>query len=176
MKLLCLYLVFNAITATGFCQTNNTKDGRFHDDLLEHLVGKWHDTATAHGSVFTSEVEVKWVLNHQYLLLHLRSNEIVPWWGTEMEYYQYIGYNHKKNRYTIHGMSIEGDQDLSEGFSYGFKENDVVKTVAKFSDTKNIIQRYFWNASTDSWLIESRNEEDGVESEVFLNMKLTRAK
>ena len=136
------FLLMAALIATiSFAQSKeDTIDHRFHDGLLDHLVGEWNDTATAHGSVFTSQVEAKWVLNHQYLLIHLKSNEIIPWWHVPMEYYAYIGYNHYQKRYTIHGMSIEGDEDLSEGFSYGYRNGNDFKTIAKFGIDTSIVR------------------------------------
>ncbi|MEO6721556.1 MAG: hypothetical protein ABIN67_14400 [Ferruginibacter sp.] len=166
-------IIFSSATAQN---ANDTIDRRFHDDLLDHLVGEWHDTAVAHGSTFTSEVEASWVLNHQYLLLHLKSNEVVPWWGVQMEYYQYIGYNHYKHRYTIHGMSIEGDEDLSEGFNYGYRNSNEFKVVAKFGADTNVIQRFNWQPESKSWRIQSTPEIKGKEGEIFLDMKLTAVK
>ncbi len=156
--------------------TEDTTGNHFRDDLLDHLVGDWSDSSTAHGSAFTSNVDVRWVLNHQYLLIHLKSKELVPWWHTEMEYYQYIGYNHYQNRYTVHGMSIEGDEDLSEGFCYGYRTGNDFKTVAKFGADTNIVQHFIWHPETNTWNIQSRPEINGKEGEIFLDMKLTAAK
>lgn len=176
MKVLFLLLTAFSITTASFAQTKeDTTDDRFHDDLLDHLVGKWHDTAVAHGSTFTSEIDASWVLNHQYLLIHLKSNEVVPWWGVQMEYYEYIGYNHYKQRYTIHGMSIEGDEDLSEGFSYGYRNGNDFKNIAKFGADTNIVQHLIWQPESNIWLIQSRPEINGKEGELFLDMKLTAA-
>ncbi|MBX2923961.1 MAG: hypothetical protein KF746_17310 [Chitinophagaceae bacterium] len=175
MKKLLLLLVKIFVVTTVFTQTKDTTDGRFHDDLLDHLVGNWHVTAVAHGSRFTSEMDARWILNHQYLLIHLKSNEVIPWWGVEMEYYQYIGYNRNKQRYTIHGMSIEGDADLSEGFFYGYRSGNEFKTVAKFSSDTSVVQRLIWQPDMNTWLIQSRPEINGKEGAVFLEMKLTKA-
>lgn len=175
MKKIYLLSIKVLIVITSFAQTTDSTDKRFHDDLLDHLVGNWHDTSVAHGSKFTSEVDARWVLNHQYLLLHLKSNEVVPWWGVQMEYYQYIGYNHYKQRYTIHGMSIEGDEDLSEGFSYGYRNGNDFKIVAKFSVDTSVVQHLIWQPKSKTWLIQSKVVTNGKEGELFLDMKLTRA-
>src|ERR1051325_384241 len=100
MKRICSLCIVIFIAVSLFAQnTEDTTDHRFHDDLLNYLVGKWNVTAVAHGSTFTSKIEANWVLNHQYMLIHLKSNEVIPWWGVEMEYYEYIGYNHYKQLY-----------------------------------------------------------------------------
>jgi hypothetical protein len=132
MKQVCFYLIATLITLSVSAQKEDTTQKRFHDDLLDHLVGEWNNTAVAHGSTFTSHVEAKWVLNHQYLLIHLKSDEIIPWWGVPMEYYQYIGYNHNKKRYTVHGMSIEGDEDLSEGLATAIVTATALRQLQKW--------------------------------------------
>ena len=173
------YLVFLTvlISIASFAQNDqDTARPRFNDDLLDHLIGNWHDTAVAHGHAFTSAVDVSWVLNHQYVLIHLKSNEIVPWWHVQMEYFQYIGYNHHRQRYTVHGMSIEGDEDLSEGFCYGYRNGNEFKIIARFGPDTNIVQRFIWHPETNSWLVQSRPEIKGKEGDVFLEMKLVAVK
>jgi len=177
MKQVIALIITTLICFASFSQNAaDTTDKRFHDDLLDHLVGNWHDTAVAHGSVFTSEVDANWVLNHQYLLIHLKSNEVVPWWHVQMEYDEYIGYNHYQQRYIVHGMSIEGDEDLSEGFSYGYRNGNDFKTITKFSADTNIVQHFIWKPVSNTWLIQSRPEINGKEGELFLEMKLTSVK
>ncbi|TKK65390.1 hypothetical protein FC093_19975 [Ilyomonas limi] len=174
MKQVYFLLIVIIIATTSFAQnTEDTTDHRFHDDLLDHLVGKWNVTSIAHGSPFTSVIDASWILNHQYLVIHLKSNEVIPWWHVQMEYYEYIGYNHYQKRYTVHGMSIEGDEDLSEGFSYGYRNGNDFKTVAKFGADANIVQHFIWHPETNSWNIQSRQEINGKEGDIFLDMKLT---
>jgi len=172
-----IFFLLSLVVSQSFSQdTKDTTDRRFHDDLLNHLVGKWDVTSVAHGGHFTADLEASWVLNHQYLLIHLKSHEIIPWWSVQMEYYEYIGFNHYKQRYTFHGMSIEGDEDFSEGFGYGYRNGNDFKTVAKFGVDTNIIQHTIWQPASNTWLIQSRQEINGKESEVFLDMKLTAVK
>ena len=172
-----MIILFAFFSTSSFAQnTEDTTDRRFHDDLLDHLVGNWHDTATAHGHMFTTEVDVSWVLNHQYLLIHLKSNEVIPWWHVQMEYYEYIGYNHYQQRYTVHEMTIEGDEDPSEGFSYGFRNGNEFKTVSKIGVDSLIVQRFTWAPASGTWTIKSNWVIAGKEGDVFLDMKLVAVK
>jgi len=75
----------------------DTTDGRFHDDLLNHLVGQWDVTTIAHGSPFTATLEGDWVLNHQYLHIHFKSHEVIPWLHMQMEYEEFSGITTAKN-------------------------------------------------------------------------------
>src|SRR4051794_18743525 len=71
---LCLLMSFNS-----FAQTReDTTDWRFHDDLLNHLVGKWNVTGITYGEPNKETLEADWVMDHQYLRIHEKSKEIIP--------------------------------------------------------------------------------------------------
>src|SRR5450432_2852444 len=102
------YILFIAalIYNPSFAQNaEDTTDGKFHDDLLNHLVGKWNITSVAHGFSSTAVLEAEWVLNHQFLHYHLKSNEAIPWIHMPMEIECFISYNHNSKRYVVLGMS-----------------------------------------------------------------------
>ena len=178
MKQVYFLFITALLYIPSFAQTaEDTTDGRFHDDLLNHLVGKWNITSIAHGSPFTSDLEAAWVMNHQHLRIHLKSHEIIPWWHVQMEYEEFIGYNKTSKRYVVHGMSIEPyEYDPSEGFCYGYRSGNEFKTVAKFGFDSLIVQRFTWDPASLSWSIKSNWVIAGKEGEVFLDMKLVTAK
>jgi hypothetical protein len=174
-----IILIFlSTLSIRAFAQnTQDTTDWRFHDDLLDRLVGKWDVTSVAHGSPFTSALEADWVMNHQHLRIHLKSHEIIPWWHVQMEYEEYIGYSHVSNRYIVHVMSIEGyDYDPSEGFCYGYRTGNEFKTFAKFGSDSLIVQRFNWLPASRTWNIKSTWIINGKEGEVFLELNLVAAK
>lgn len=152
----------------------DTTDRYFHDDLLDHFVGKWNITSVAHGHTFTAKFEAAWVLNHQFLRIHLQGNEVVPWFGVPMEYEEFIGYNHNSKRYIVHGMSIEGlDDDPSGGFCYGYRNGNEFKTAANFGIDSLVVQTFVWEPASGTWHIASRWVINEKEGELFLDMKLT---
>jgi hypothetical protein len=172
-----MLIVISALLASPtFAQsTADTADGRFHDDLLDHLVGKWDVTSIAHGDSSTAVIMAEWVLNHQFLHYRFIGNETIPRIGTPMEIECFIGYNHVNKRYVVLGMSIFG-VDFFEGFSYGSRNGNEIKVLQKpnnEADDTNI-QTYIWEPTTDSWTIQSRPEVGGKEGEVFLDMQLVR--
>ena len=178
VTVIALFVVLLIKAPGSFAQsTEDITDGRFHDDLLNHLVGKWDVTAMAHGSKFTSDLDAAWVMNHQHLHIHLKSHEIIPWWNVQMEYEEFIGYNHNSKKYVVHGMSIEGyEGDPSEGFCYGYRDGNEFKTEAKFGTDSLIVQRFTWQPASGTWTIKSNWVIAGVEGEIFLDMKLVAAK
>ncbi len=173
MMVICLFTTL-AILAQS---PEDTADERFHDDLLNHLVGKWDMTSVAHGSHFTAVFEAAWVMNHQHLRIHSKSHEIIPWLQVQMEFEALIGYSHVNKRYIVHGMSVEGyDHDPSEGFCYGYRTANEFKTVAKFGSDSLIVQRYIWQPLSGTWNIKSAWVIAGKEEEPFLELKLVAVK
>lgn len=180
MKQLRFLLITAFITTASFAQNKeDTTDHSFHDNLLDHLVGKWNVSAVAHGFPSTAVIEASWAYNHQHLHLHFKGNDTIPWIGTPMEFDYFIGYNHNYNRYVIHGMSVFGD-DNDEGFWYASRNDNELKITGKpiitSSSDSMVVQRLTWQPETNTWLIQSRQSANGKEGDVFLDMKLTAAK
>jgi hypothetical protein len=162
------------IASSAFAQAGGGH--KFQDDLLDRFIGKWDATLNGHGSKFTSQYEGEWVINHQFFHFYCKTNEVVPWLGAPMEYEYFIGYNHPDKRYVVHGMSVHGSDDY-EGFCYASRNGNELTMVQKGTDsTKVVVQRYTYDPTSNSWLIQSRRRISGKEGDVFLEIKLTAAK
>ncbi|MEP6947678.1 MAG: hypothetical protein ABI863_00325 [Ginsengibacter sp.] len=178
MKRVYFLIIATLITSITFAQkVADTTNGQLHDDLLDHLVGKWNITSVAHGFSSTAVLGAEWVLNHQFLHYHLKSNEAIPWIHMQMEIDCFISYNHSSKHYVVLGMSVFGVDDF-EGFCYGYRNGNELKLIQKGNnktDPTNI-QRYTWEPISKSWAIQSRRVIAGKEGDVFLDMKLVAAK
>lgn len=175
-KFFIICIVVNMLTTASVVAQGKTDSSanQFRDELLDHLVGKWDITSFAHGSPFTATMEAEWVLHHQFLHVRFKGNEVVPWFGVPMEYEEFIGFNHKQNRYVVGGFSIEGSDDF-EGFCYAAREGNGLKLLQKSNDgAKTVVQRMIWEPGSGSWIIQSRNESAGKKGKIFLDMKLVK--
>ncbi len=131
MKHIYFLIIATLITSITFAQTTeDTTNTQLHDDLLNHLVGKWNITSVAHGFSSTAVLEAEWVLNHQFLHYHLKSNEVIPWIHMQMEIDCFISYNHISKHYVVLGMSVFGVDDF-EGFCYGYRNGNELKLIQK---------------------------------------------
>src|SRR5687768_17166891 len=83
-------------------------DARFYDALLDQLVGKWDVSAVVNGQKFTLDREAEWVMDHQYLRLHEKSREVIPWLKVPFERTIFIGYNHDSKRYLVYELTVHG--------------------------------------------------------------------
>ncbi len=179
IRFLCTLAALSILTSPGFSQsTVDTTDGRFYDDLLDNLVGKWEASATVHKAKFTLRFDVDWVLNHQYLRVHFISNEIVPWLKVPFESQSFFGYDRMKKRYTFHELTVHGDSGpYEEALSGADRTGDEFLLVKKQADADRVIVQIFsWNPDSGTWRIVSRLLEGEIMGEPFLQMDLHRVK
>ena len=178
-KCLVALLYFFFCMNGAFSQNpEDTTDGLFHDDLLNHLVGKWDVSGVVRGNPFTWNMEAQWVMNHQYLRIDQKSREIVPWLNVRYEGVYFIGYNHSSKRYVVHEMSVKGDGDQTELPYYAYRSGNQLKLVEKWgpgSDTLTV-QRFTWEPASGSWHIEGGLVIAGKKELPMSDMKLVAAK
>ena len=177
-KTATLIIVFLILAPCSFAQTTrDTTDNRFHDDLLDHMVGKWDVSATVHGQKFTLDREAEWVLNHQYLRIYEKSREIIPWLKVPFERTIFIGYNHRSERYLVYELTVHGgDGPIEpEGFTYGVRTGNELKMVLKGPEIV-IYQTLTWEPASESWHFQGRRVIEGKEQEPHVNQKAIRVK
>ena len=172
--MLCACITFNTSAQTK----EDTTDGCFHDDLLNHLVGTWKVTAIANDNTFTATIKAEWVMNHQYLHIYEKANENISWLHAPLEVEFFIGYNHISKHYVVHEMTVFGSDGSYEGFCYAYRDNNEIKLIKKCESDSNTItvQHFIWEPTTTSWHSEMRQMINGKEGEVLVDQKLVASK
>lgn len=177
-KMITLIIIIVVLAPCSFAQTGSDTTRRFYDDLLNNFVGKWDVSATVHGQKFTLEREAEWVMNHQYLRIHEKSSEVIPWLKIPFERTIFIGYNHLSKRYVVYELTVHGaDGPLQpEGFSYADRTGNELKLVIKKGSEPFITQRFTWEPESRSWHFQGRLVIDGKEQEPHVDQKAVRVK
>ena len=148
------------------------EDVIFHDALLDKMAGSWTMTGTIAGAPTTHKVEVRWVLNHQFLQIHEVSIEAKPDGTPQYEAMPMIGYDNTDKRYVVHWIDTFGGR-YSETLGYGVREGDEIKFVFEYPEGSfNTIFRWNEAAGTWQWLMEQKDEK-GQWAE-FGNMTMSR--
>jgi hypothetical protein len=132
-------------------------DARFHDDLLDHMVGQWVVDVNVYGHKFTSDRQVEWVLGHQYLRIQEKSREVVPWLKKQFERVMYIGYNHGRKRYVVYELNVHGADVPTEpeGFTYASRSGNELTVDHKNGAEVLGRSRLVWDPSSRTWLMQS---------------------
>ncbi len=174
-----IYFLLATVFIAGVSIAQNredTTDGRFHDDLLDHLVGKWNVNGIVHGMKFQNlNLEATWIMNHQYLQIHEKGTDTVPFIKMPWEAMFIIGYNHSTKQYVFYEFTVRGVDEPYEGFSYASRSGNKLKVFSKLSTKEMIIQSFTWQPSSNSWHLELRIKKDGKEGEPYLDLKAISA-
>jgi Protein of unknown function (DUF1579) len=144
-----------------------------HDDVLEHLAGKWR----MDGHVMAHEahhlLEAEWVLNHQFLRLHEKTAPDAPPSEQRYEAIWFLGYDNVSERYVLHLMDVFGAR-FSETLGYGTREGNRIRFIFEYPDGP-FHTTLEWNPQKDAWewLMEQKDKR-GQWSE-FGDLTLVRA-
>ncbi len=171
MKSLHFIIAIFICTSLSAQNSVDTADHRFHDDLLNHFVGTWNVSGVVHGMQFQNlKLEATWVMNHQYLQIHEKGTDTVPFIKMPWEAMFIIGYNHNSSRYVFYEFSVRGIDEPWEGFSYATRIGNKLKVSSKISSDEFINQYFIWEPASKSWHLEIRLEKAGKEGQPYLDL------
>jgi len=145
---LCVLLTSFGTNRIAGSQPQGPLDGPnrvFHDDLLEGFVGDWKLTRKIRGQTLQNSVHAEWVLNHQFLFLHMKDVNSPP----HYEAMVYIGYDNTSERYVAHWIDVFGGR-VSETMGYGTRAGNAIRFNFEYPDGP-FHNTLTWNAETKSW-------------------------
>jgi hypothetical protein len=173
-RMLALALLIGFCAIAQDARSVDDPDPVFHDDLLDHLVGRWVIAGTVHGQSTQQALEAEWVLNHQFLRIHEKSVENVAGTNAPFEALYFIGYDIPKKRYVAHLIDVFGGEE-SEVLGYGERRGNVITLVFEYPDAR-IANQFTWLPTSKTWKIVNGPEDTSGESKPFMELTATPAK
>jgi len=146
-------------------------DGRnriFHDDFLENLSGDWKLTGKVGGRQIEHSVKAEWVLNHQFLLIHMK-DVAVP---SQYEAMVFVGYDNTSERYVAHWIDVFGGR-FAETLGYGKRDGNSIKFVFEYPDGP-FHNTFTWNPKEKTWQMFLQQKDAGGKWVVFAEETLRR--
>jgi hypothetical protein len=144
----------------------------FEDALLDKMVGHWRLSGTVGGHSAVHTVEAKWILNHQFLLIH----EIeTADGGTGKPLYEampLIGYDHMSDRYVAHWIDVFGGR-FSETLGFGVRNGDEVNLVFEYPDGP-FHTDFVWDDAYHVWHWHMTQKDGTGKWSEFANFTLSR--
>ena len=125
--------VLCALTLTlvvfGFARAQEPLDGRTGRSTMsyENLVGEWKLTRQIRGRSLENTVTVEWVLNHQFLRVHMKDVQKPP----QYEAMVFIGYDNTSERYVVHWIDVFGGR-ASETLGCGVRSGNSIKFIFEY--------------------------------------------
>jgi hypothetical protein len=162
MKRTVPFLLLFGLSVAGFgvCAVHAQEpiDGLNHpfkDELVENLVGDWKLTRQIRGQTVQNTLKVEWVLNHQFLRLHMK-DVATP---AQYEAMIFLGYDNASDRYVVHWIDIFGGR-FSETLGYGKRDGNSIKFIFEYPDGP-FHNTFTWNPAEKTWtfLMEHKNKE-----------------
>src|SRR5579863_6787257 len=118
-----------SLTPAAFCQQPT-----FHDDLLDHLAGKWVLQGAIAGQKTVHDVDAQWVLEHQYLSIHEVSREKTARGVPTYEANVFIGWDQKLAQYVCVWLDTYGGMS-PESFAGARRHGDEIPFIFKGTDS-----------------------------------------
>lgn len=166
--LLLITLLIAFVQPVAFAQAPSP----WRDDLVDHMAGTWNLDGQVMGRDAHHKVEAEWVLNHQFLRIHEKTDSRAPSSERSYEAIWFLGYDTTSKRYVLHLMDIFGGR-FSETLGYGSRHDNEIQFVFDYPDG-SFHTAYRWSPSTDTWqwLMEQK-DKDGKWTK-FADLKLAR--
>lgn len=165
-------LVFIAcFSITPHLPAQEPLDGRnriFRDDLLDNLAGDWKLTRKIRGQSVENSVKVEWVLNHQFLRLHMKDASSPP----NYEAMIFIGYDNTSERYVVHWIDVFGGR-FSETLGYGKRSGQSIKFIFEYPDGP-FHNTFTWQPETKTWIFLMEHKDRTGKWGVFAEDMLRR--
>jgi hypothetical protein len=143
------------------------------DDLVDHMRGAWKLQGKIMGRDAHHEVRAEWVLNHQFLSIHEKTETDAPDSEHRYEASWFLGYDPVSDRYVLHLLDVFGGR-FSETLGYGTRDGNAIRFVFEYPDGP-FHTTYRWSAQDDSWEWVMEQKDKAGKWTTFADLKLTRA-
>jgi hypothetical protein len=158
MKTFLLALVF-ALPASAQEQVDGPKR-IFQDAFIEQLAGDWHLDRKIRGREVRNAVRAQWVLNHQFLQLHMKDVADPP----AYEALVYIGYQYADQRYIVHWLDVFGGKFSAIG--YGKRSGNSIEFAFQYDDGP-FFNTFSWDPLARGWTFTMQSVGKDGERRLF---------
>ena len=144
-------LLLSLLLAAGAA---GAQDRTFNDPFIQQLAGDWTLTRQIRGKEVENTVHAEWVLNHQFLQVHMTDSAQPP----AYEALIYVGYQYAEQRYVVHWLDVYGGKGSAIG--YGKRSGDSIEVAFQYEDGP-FFNTLTWDTLGQGWTfkMESINKD-----------------
>ena len=165
-KPVIMMLLFLSVCAPAGAQ--GPRNEVFKDDLLDNLVGEWKLVRKMRGRITENVVKADWVLNHQFLRIHMRHVENPPAYEATI----FIGWDHMQERYVVHWLDVVGGRS-SQTLGYGTRNGNTIKFAFAYPEHP-FVNTFSWNPQDQTWNFLMQQKNPNKSWTVFAEDNLSR--
>lgn len=147
----------------------------FQDILLERMTGSWILKGTIAGQEVTHDIEVSWILEHQYLQISEISREKDADGTAAYEALVLIGWDSDSSKYACLWLDVTGGEGISAQAVIGYAERDgdEIPFLFKMNEESVWHTTFVYDRITDTWQWNMDGEDNG-KFKPFARVILTR--
>lgn len=140
------------------------------DDFLDKMVGSWHLGGKFEGQPVNHSVEIRWVLNHQFIEIH--EKDLNPPKAGDVAYdaMVYVGYDPGHQRYIAHWLDVFGGGAGTLG--YGKRVGSAIEFDFEYPG-QPWLTTFRRDAPSNAWQWRMRTKTKQGQWVETANMKLT---
>jgi hypothetical protein len=139
----------------------------FKDEFIENLYGAWKLTRKIRGKEVENKVKAEWVLNHQFLQLHMKDVAVPP----AYEALVLIGYAHLDKKYVAHWCDIYGGKFSAVG--YGKRSGNSIEFEFQYP-AGPFCNTFTWDAKAKGWTFRMESQSKDGKRALFAEDTLRR--
>ena len=139
----------------------------FKDPFIENLAGDWKLTRKIRGKEVTNTVKAEWVLNHQFLQIHMKD-------AAEPSAYEaivLIGYAYADEKYVAHWCDTFGGKFSARGF--GKRSGDSIEFEFHYPDGP-FWSTFTWDSKSKEWTFRMESQDKDGTRKLFAEDTLRR--
>ena len=140
---------------------------RFDDDLIARLEGRWRLTRQIRGTEVQNTVSAGWVLNHQFMRLHMKDMRDPP----AYEAIVLIGYVHASAEYVAHWTDPYGGKFSAVGRAR--RDGNSIPFRFDYPDGP-FFNTFTWEPDTGRWVFRLESQDADGRRRPFATDTLVR--
>ena len=140
--------------------TASAQERTFNDPFIDRLAGEWTLTRQIRGKEVENAVRAEWVLNHQFLQVHMIDSVQPP----AYEALIYIGYQQDTQRYVVHWLDVYGGKGSAIG--YGKRSGDSIEVAFQYDDGP-FYDTLTWDTLGQGWTFKMESVDKEGKRKLF---------
>jgi hypothetical protein len=146
----------------------------FQDSLLDRMRGNWTLKGIIAGQEVTHDIEVSWILEHQYMQIYEISRERDADGTAVYEAIVLIGWDSKLSKYACLWLDVTGGGGLSDqAIGHAERNKDEIPFLFKVNEESFFHTTFIYDRNTDTWQWIMDREDNG-KLKPFASVKLIR--
>jgi hypothetical protein len=138
---------------------------RFDDDLIANLEGRWLLTRQIRGSQVQNRLTATWVLNHQFLQVHMKDTKEPP------SYEALVLIGQTQQGYVAHWADTFGGKASAMGT--GVRSQNTIEFRFEYPDGP-FFNTFTWNPETKQWRFRLESQDKSGQRRLFAIDSLER--